>query len=102
MPFLKQITVSAGMIPCSLVTTDVKNDLNLSKWSVILHPVSYEELQYVNAFLLIPFPELVHSDPEKNVAILWYKFGMNFESATVKLISLHSSVSLKTTYTNAR
>jgi len=72
----------------------------MSPIDVILHPVRYEELQYVNAILLIPYPELLQSDPDKkNVAILWTEFGKNFENATVKLISLHSNVSLKTTYT---
>jgi hypothetical protein len=96
MPFLKQITVSGGMIPCWLVTTDVKNDLDVSK------PVSYEEIQYVNAILLISFPEPLQSDPDKNtsVVILWYKFGANIESETVKLISLHSNVSLKIKHTH--
>jgi len=95
MPFLKQITVSGGMTPCWLVTTDVKR-------SVTLHLVSFEELQCVNATPFIPFPKLLHCDPDKNisVAILWYKYGTNIESATVKLISLHLNVSLKTTRTH--
>ena len=74
----------------------------MSPNDVILHPASYEELQHVNAILLISFPELLQSDPDKNtsVAILWYKFGANIERANVKLISLHSIVSLKTTEYN--
>ena len=98
--FWSRLQFSGGMIPCWLVTTDVKNVLDVLKWSVILHPVSHEELPYVNAILLIPFPELLHSYPNKNTSVttLWYKFGTNIESATVKLISLHSNVSLKTTH----
>jgi hypothetical protein len=76
----------------------------MSPNDVILHPVTYEELQYVNAILLISFTELLQSDPHKNtsVAILWYKLGANIESATVKLISLHSNVSMKTTNTHTQ